>query len=295
MISYEADLTDATARAALVSWMSEHLPSDIVDSVTEGGYSSVGNVSQAVTITLKTDVTVSDAKYKQIMCFPTRRTLGYKIFNSNTFFNSSPSQGVAFLASNTMVCKVMSSGTFLICWKVDSAYSPTYDQGYDQGALFFGIAIGKLSDGSIGLLTFGIPTSVLQSGPGKTFSDTSSSAGPYMTGNYMVEAPNGTGGNVGIVNTWSGYVGAKKLIISATPNVYTAIQDNICIRYSPNPSHTAAANKTAIYNCPLPDEADNIYFTDIYVSVTTETLACEVVTLNDVDYFSWYGIVFFKV
>ena len=83
MISYEADLTDATARAALISWMSEHLPSDIVDSVTEGGYSTIGNVSRAVTITLKTDVTISDAKYKQIMCFPTYRTLGYKIFNYN--------------------------------------------------------------------------------------------------------------------------------------------------------------------------------------------------------------------
>lgn len=291
MISYEADLTDATARAALVSWMSEHLPSDIVDSVAEGGYSAIGNVSQAVTITLKTDATISDAKYKQIMCFPTYRTLGYKIFNYGTWFNDSPSHGVAFFASNTMVCKVMSSGTFLICWKVDSAYSPTYD----QGALFFGIAIGKLSDDNIGLMTFGIPTSVLKSGPGKTFSDTSGSAGPYTTGNYKVEAANGTGGNVGIVNAWSGYVGAKKLVISATPNIYTAIQNNICTRYSPNPSYTTAANKTAIYNCPLPDEDDNIYFTDIYVSVTTETLACEVVTLNDVDYFSWYGIVFFKV
>jgi len=291
MISYEADLTNATSRAALVSWMSEHLPSDIVDSVAEGGYGPIGNVSQAVTITLKTDVTVSDVKYKQIMCFPTYRTLGYKIFNYGTWFNSSPSHGVAFFASNTMVCKVMSSGTFLICWKVDSAYSSTYD----QGALFFGIAIGKLSDDNIGLLTFGIPTSVLQSGPGRTFSDTSGSVGPYTTGNYKVEAPNGTGGNVGIVNPWSGYVGAKNLVISATPNVYPAIENNICTRYSPNPSYDTAANKTAIYNCPIPDETDNIYFTDIYVSVTTETLACEEITLNGVTYFSWYGIVFFKV
>lgn len=285
MISYEANLTDDNDRAALVSWMNEHLPSDIVESVTSGGYSVVGgDESAGITITLKSDAVLSSIRKRQIIANGISIFDGgnsYMLFGGGSY-NGSTAGSVSMLTSDTLNCRIMSSGAFFLSFKVDDTFSFA---GY-RGNYFFAVGLGKLSDGSWGIFAMNATLKPFSVGTTRSINK-----GIYSSGNYTLDCVLGTGGNVNVLSGHVGRITTVKLDISEN-FVFSASAPVGNVRYGPPPSDYT--DKTIIHNMCLTQGDSELYYPDIYVAHKCETNDTKLVMLNGVEYFCWYGIMFFK-
>lgn len=285
MISFEGNLSDDNERIALVQWMNEHLPSDIVESVTSGGYTPIGPSTAGITITLKTDAVISATNKKQIMANAASAFSSggctYYLFGQASA-NGTTAGPISMLISDTLNCRIMSNGTFILSFKVDDTFTA---QSRYRGFYFFAVGLGKLSDDSWGIFAMNATLTPFDVGRTK-----SANRGIYTSGNYTLDTVLGTGGNVNVLNGHVGRIATLKLEISDNFH-FSASAPGGNVRYGPPPSETT--DKTIIHNLCVP-QGDNLYYPDIYVAHKCETEDTKLVMLNGVEYFCWYGIMFFK-